>query len=153
MENGSPLLRLEGFMGVGKSSVAHLIAADATVPVRVIGSDDFAAKGEPRTYREAVDLPALRAAAQESLENGGKVIFEGVCLEELLPSQEFGRGFVVYLQRVSVPVPQTPLWHDIYDLDREAPDDPLHASIIQYHREHRPHDHCDLALAIPEGRD
>lgn len=150
--SGQHLLRLEGFMGVGKSTVASLIAEQATV--RIIHTDDFAVRSDAaRTYREAVDLAALRAAATEVLSTGEKVIFDGVCLEQVLPSDDFGKGYRVYLKRVSLPVPEAPLWHDIYDLEREEAEDPLHASIIQYHRDYAPHEHSDLSFAIPEGCD
>jgi hypothetical protein len=150
---GEKLLRLEGFMGVGKSSIALLVAENSP-SARVIGTDKFPTPdAKSNDIRGRLDQTALRVAAREAMAESDLVIFEGVCLEEFLPSGQFGAGFRVYIKRVSLPSADCILWHDGLNLD--APDYPadwLDQQILDYHRIWRPHERADLCLAIPEAR-
>ena len=94
---------------------------------------------------------------EEGKADNERVIFDGVCLEELLPADSFGRGFVVYIKMVTAWIPGQPEesnWHDGAAIDStDQADDPLHEDILRYHREVLPHQQCDLILQIPEGID
>jgi hypothetical protein len=148
------LLRIDGFMGAGKSSNAALLAK-SDESIRVINPDNFASRDLAATrFAEKVDIDRLHSVACRAISEGNRVIFEGVCLEELLPSSQFGRGFCVYIKRVSLPAPGLPLWHDGFNLEAIEPaHDWLHEDIIRYHRECQPHECADLILAVPEGRE
>jgi len=151
--SGKKLLRLEGFMGIGKSGIASLIA-ESSPNARVIGTDEFATPdAKSNDISERLDQMALRVAARAAIAESDLVIFEGVCLEELLPPGQFGAGFRVYIKHVSLPSADCILWHDGLNLD--APDYPanwLDQQILDYHRIWRPHERADLCLAIPEAR-
>jgi hypothetical protein len=142
------LLRIEGFTGAGKTRLAHSLrrATDATL----ISTDCFAirtAGGRDRPYIESLDLRSLHSYAATILQTAGPVIVEGVCLNESLPSKQFGRGFVDYVKRASC---NTDLWPDDYRDDERAPTSGLHRSIWDYHQFNTPDATADLVLAIKE---
>jgi hypothetical protein len=70
-------------------------------------------------------------------------------LGELAPEDVFGRGFVIYVQRVSVLGPDNHLWHGF---DKHGPIDerPLFRSIHDYHKHFRPH--CRIGILSPNCR-
>jgi hypothetical protein len=151
--SGEKLLRLEGFMDVGKSRIASLLAQGPSI--RVIVPDAFAAPGSASNdFEGRINKALLWAEADKALTESDRTIFEGVCLEELLPSSRFGAGFHVYIKRVSLPAPDCPLWHDGLDLDATEPGaNWLFEDIRRYHRVWRPHERANLCLAVPEGRE
>jgi hypothetical protein len=149
------VLRLEGFMAVGKTGLAKVVAN--RTGARRIQTDEFAFRPQPpkrRQYEDAIDLVQLRGEAASALSTSDRVIFEGVCLEALLPSSQFGRGLRAYLKRVSVPVLDQSLWYDGLELEaRPFTRRWLQRSILVYHRDYRPHELSDICIAIPEPRE
>jgi hypothetical protein len=138
-------------MGCGKSSIASLVSIAENVPV--LCPDDFATP-EPTSGNLSgrIDLKQLHASARKLLKQS--CVFEGVCLEELLPSASFGGGFIVYLKRVSLVAGGSPVWQDEKELNaRERAANPIDEEVRRYHRTCRPHEHADLCLAVPEGCD
>jgi hypothetical protein len=135
-------------MGAGKSHIAaNLLAWDPGI--YVIETDEFATpEATSNDCKGRTDLTRLWAAASDATRESERIVFAGVCLEELLPSARFERGFRVYIKRVC------PLWHDGLDLDATEPAaDWLHEDILRYHRTWRPHDLADLCVAVPEGQE
>ena len=132
-------------------TIASLVGDAENVPV--LSPDDFATP-EPTSgnIKGRIDLKQLHKSARKLLKR--PAIFEGVCLEELLPRASFGRGFIVYLKRVSLVAGGSPVWQDEKELNaRERAANPIDEEVRRYHRTYRPHERADLCLAVPEGCD
>ena len=144
------LLRMEGFDGVGKSGLAKLV-------VKLIGAahvevDKFAFKAEvPGPYRDCLRRDDLDAEVGSALAMGGPTILDAVCLDEVVPSVRWGRGFAVYVKRLSFNNP-TPIWHEGFHLEdkSELSSDEPHRGILLYHRNFKPHEHADLIIELPD---
>ena len=67
---------------------------------------------------------------------------DAVCLDEIAPSSKWGRGFVVYVKRLSFNN-QHPIWHPGLHLEGEAPEREAHRSIFLYHQKSKPHERAD----------
>jgi hypothetical protein len=141
------LVRIEGAMGVGKSTLAGMLA-DALNVIHV--DREFASPaGSDRPYAEAIDVSALHARLASLLQNPPWTILEAVCLGEVAPEATFGRGFVIYVKRVAVLGPDLHLWHG-FDEGAALPESPLFRSIHCYHMQFRPHEKADILLVHPE---
>lgn len=140
------LIRIEGVMGVGKSLLADMLAGE----LDVIRGDRFAyPEKSDRSYAEAVDRNAFRVRLMNLLQEPRWTIIEAVCLGELAPEEQFGRGFMIYLQRLAVLGPESHVWHGF---DEHGPIDnrSLSRSIHDYHRQFRPHEKADVLILLPE---
>jgi hypothetical protein len=84
---------------------------------------------------------------QWCLDRSPMTVVEGICLEELAPSYRFGRGFVIYVKRIS----QAGLWHG-FDEHNATPDREWHRSVDLYHRRYRPHESADVIMEVAEER-
>jgi hypothetical protein len=146
---GQPrIVRFEGFDGVGKTSLARLFAT-GTDGVHVAG-DDYVSRPEvERAYRDCVRQSELDQAIEAAFATGRVVILEAVCLDEIAPRQKWGRGFVVYVKRLSFNN-WDPVWSEGYNLIDEAPTKEIHRSIHDYHNRMRPHETADLIIEMPE---
>jgi hypothetical protein len=145
---GKPkLLRFEGFDGVGKSGLAKLVAS--RIGAEHVEGDTFACKRDvPTPYWECLSARDLEDAIGEAVESDAPVILDAVCLEKVAPSRRWGRGFVVYVKRLSFNN-TNPIWHGgfwLEDEDETPPYEPHHG-IVQYHREFSPHERADLISA------
>jgi len=136
-------------MGVGKSTIAHLVGTAANAPV--LNPDDFANPYPKSGYiTDGIDLEKLHASARKLLKNS-RCIFEGVCLEELLPSSTFG-GFIVYVKRVALAADGSAVWRDEQNLKATRfSGDPIEEEVRRCHRAYRPHEHADLCLAVAQN--
>jgi hypothetical protein len=76
-------------------------------------------------------------------------ILDAVCFDEVAPEADFGRGFVIYVKRVSVLGVDLHLWHG-FDEGAALPESPLFRSIHCYHERFRPHERADILLVHPE---
>jgi hypothetical protein len=141
------LIRIEGVMGVGKSLLAGMLAGE----LDVIRGDRFAYPEKfDRSYAEAVDRNAFRVRLMNLLQEPRWTIIEAVCLAKLAPEEQFGRGFMIYLKRVSVLGPELYQWHGF---DEDAPvvnSSLLSFSIHDYHKQFRPHEKADVLILLPE---
>jgi hypothetical protein len=144
------LLRIEGVMGAGKTTLAEMLA-DALRDAGVIHVDrEFASSDESdRPYAEAIDVSGLHARLARLLQTPTWTILEAVCLGEVAPEATFGRGFVIYVKRVAVVGPDVHPWHGFYE-DAALPESPLFRSIHCYHMQFRPHENADILLVHPE---
>lgn len=107
------LVRIEGVMGAGKSTLADMIAdaLDAS-PIVVHVDREFARPEESdRPYAESIDVSALHTRLARLLQIPTRTILEAVCLGEVAPEATFGRGFVIYVKRVAVLGPDLHPWH------------------------------------------
>ena len=138
-------MRIEGFTGVGKSATAAALR-DLTGAC-VVSTDCFAREDTGQTYLASLDLQAAHAAAREALGSGGLVIFDGVCLEDVLPSEAFGPGFRLYQKRVSVPAKGASYWPEEDNLEPK-PDRPNPLGVEEYHGRTLPHLKADLVVAV-----
>src|SRR5688500_1375530 len=100
-ERGSPrLIRIDGFTGVGKSGLASLICKQ--IGAEHIAGDKFVNMfEEPPPYRECIRQTELDVAIKRAIDSGRVVVLDAVCLEEIAPSEKWGRGFLVYVKRLS----------------------------------------------------
>ncbi len=143
-----PVLRIEGFDGVGKSGLAKLIAEK--ISGTHVEGDRFTFMPEvPRPYQDCIRRGELDAVVTSALAMAKPIILDAVCLEEVLPSARWGRGFVIYLKRLSFNN-SDPIWHAGLDLQDEPPSDEPRRGIFIYHRSFQPHARPDLILELPE---
>lgn len=144
----SKLLRFEGFDGVGKSGLAKLIGLQ--IGAEHIEGDKFAFKPEaPTPYRGCLRQPQLDAAIRSAFASGKAVALDAVCLDEVAPSSTWGRGFVIYVKRLSFNN-QDPIWHHGFQIEGEPPEDEPHRGIILYHKKSKPHERADLIIELPD---
>src|SRR5262245_17851768 len=74
------LIRIEGVMGVGKSSLADMLAGELDARARLIRGDRFAyPEKSDRSYAEAVDRNAFRVQLMNLLQEPSWTIIEAVC--------------------------------------------------------------------------
>lgn len=139
------ILRIEGCLGSGKTSTAGVVRT--MTGAIVISTDDFLPGQRGVSYAASLDIEAARKAARAALAGGGKVVLEGVCLEEVLPSDEFGSGFRLYQKRVGVN-PNGSRWIDEIDVLYPDPGRRDRYGILAYHWKHEPHFKADLVLAV-----
>jgi hypothetical protein len=135
---------LEGFDGVGKSTIGRQVAArlDATF----LDSDDFAtAFDDPPRYVDCLRLDELRDDIRKGL-SAGPVVLAAVCSREIWPSESVS----VYLKRLSFTLPEMPLWHRELDFEDPPPSREPHKSIFNYHLRYRPHEIADLIVEMPD---
>jgi hypothetical protein len=143
------LLRFEGFDGVGKSGLSKLVAS--RIDAEHVESDKFAFRPEtPTPYPGCLKQAELDAAISAAFASGKPVALDSVCLDEVAPSSSWGRGFVVYIKRLSFNNQNNPLWHPGFAIEDEAPEDEPHRGIVLYHQRSKPHERADLIIELPE---
>jgi hypothetical protein len=141
------LVRLDGFMSVGKSCLGRQLAE--RIHGILVDSDDFASHSEEeRPYIDCLNVRKLRSVLLERA-NAGVTILAAVCSKEVFPPQDGLAEFSVYLKRLSFSTPNWPYWHRDPDVE-ETPSRALEKSIHEYHLKFRPHEASDLVLEIPE---
>jgi hypothetical protein len=147
-EQGSPrLIRVDGFAGVGKSGLASLIRKQ--MGAEHIEADKFVNRfDEPPPYRECIRQAELDSAIERAVKSGHVVILDAVCLEEIAPEEKWGRGFAIYVKRLSFNNVD-PMWHDGYRLEEEPPSKEVHRSIHVYHARVKPHQTAHLIVELP----
>jgi hypothetical protein len=146
--NDPNLLRFEGFDGVGKSGLAKLVALQ--VRAEHVEFDKFAFRPEnPTPYPGCLRQPQLDAAISAAFASGKPVALDAVCLDEVAPISNWGRGFVIYVKRLSFNNPN-PLWHRGFDIEDDVPEDEPRSSIVLYHKRSKPHERADLIIELPE---
>ena len=140
-------IRLEGFDGVGKSGLAELISK--IMGGEHVEGDKFVDKyDEPPPYRDCIRQLEFDAAVQRAFNSGRVAILDAVCLEEVASSAKWGRGFVVYVKRLSFNN-RDPSWHNGISLEDTPPGREVHRSIHSYHTRFKPHMSCDLIVELP----
>lgn len=141
---GVKLVRIEGVMSAGKTPLAKMLAHELSASA--VHRDCFQANLQ-RTdlHPDQLNLDGFRSHLQWCLDRSPATVVEGICLEELAPSNRFGRGFLIYIKRIS----QADLWHGFDDED-EPPDHEWHSSVQLYHSRHRPHERADFLIEVPE---
>ena len=146
---GSPkLIRIEGFNGVGKSGLSKLIKE--SIGAEQVEGDKFVNRPDkPLPYNKCIRQLEFDQAIERAIATGRVVILDAVCLDEVAPSNKWGRGFVVYVKRLSLNNPD-PIWHDGLNLEGEPPDDEVHRSIHLYHTRVKPDEAADLIIELPE---
>ncbi|CAN0477881.1 unnamed protein product, partial [Phaeothamnion confervicola] len=142
------IIRLEGFAGVGKTGLAGLVKARVN-GVHVAGDEFVSPFDVPRSYRERMRQSEFNAAIEKAVSSKRAVILDAVCLDEVAPIATWGRGFVVYIKRLSFNK-EDPIWHDGISLEREAPIKEAHRSIHLYHNRVKPHETANLIIELPD---
>ncbi len=142
------LVRIEGFCGVGKTRLAHRLSE--ITGATHIATDIFAFRPDrPSPYRDCIKRPELAAEIKRATAASNLVVLDGVCLDEVAPQAEWGRGLLVYVKRLSLQS-GTSIWHDGIDLeDGEVPHDEPGRSIFLYNAKVRPDHRADLILELP----
>jgi hypothetical protein len=142
------IIRIEGFEGVGKTGLAKLLIE--RVDGVHVAADQFVSKfDDPPAYRECVRQHELDVAIKNAVKSGRVTILDAVCLEEVAPSERWGRGLVIYVKRLSFNNAD-PIWHGGLNLEEEAPSNQFHRSIHLYHKGVKPHEKADLIIEMPE---
>jgi hypothetical protein len=86
-----------------------------------IEGDKFVLKpNKPTPYRDCLRRDEFDAKLAKAIATGRVVIVDAVCLEEVAPSQRWGRGFVVYVKRLSYSS-NVPMWHPGLHLEKPPP--------------------------------
>jgi hypothetical protein len=143
------IIRFEAFDGIGKSGLAKLVAPK--IGAEHVEIDKFAFKSEvEKPYRDCLRKEELDATIAAVIASGKPVILDAVCLDEVAPCSRWGRGFVIYIKRLSFNN-QDPIWHDGFGLeDEEAPANEPHRGVFLYHQKSKPHERADLIIEFPD---
>jgi len=142
------LIRIEGFDGVGKSGLVQIVKEN--IVAEHVEGDKFVDKsGKPIPYSKCIRQIEFDRALERAIETGRVVILDAVCLDEVAPTNKWGRGFVVYVKRLSFNNPD-PIWHEGLNLEAETPSDEVRRSIHLYHKRVKPHETADLVIELPE---
>jgi hypothetical protein len=139
------LIRIEGTMLAGKSSLANLLAED--LGAILVAGDYFSALGS------AHGMSRYRDALRDALSTERWVVTDSVCLGEIAPEDQFGRGYRVYIKRLRAQLGARgwPYGFDIDDKEHAFPlEDGLERSIRLYHRQYRPHETANLIVNVPD---
>jgi hypothetical protein len=143
-QHRSRLVRIDGVMSVGKTPLATMLAHELCASE--VHRDCFQANLQrTELHPDQVNVDGFRSHLEWCLERSPVTVVEGICLEELAPSDRFGRGFGIYVKRIS----QSGLWHGFDELD-ETPNREWHRSIHLYHSNHRPHERADFVIEVSE---
>jgi hypothetical protein len=142
------LIRIEGFAGVGKSGLAKLVKE--IVKGEHVEGDKFANKHNvPPPYAKCIRQSEFDAAVEYAIATGRVVILDAVCLDEVASIEKWGRGFVVYVKRLSFNN-FDPIWHGAFDLEGAPPANEIHRSVHLYHQRAKPHETADLIIELPD---
>jgi hypothetical protein len=144
----SQVIRFEAFDGIGKSGLANLVAPK--IGAEHVDFDKFAFEPEiERPYRDCLRKEELDAAIASVIAAGKRVILDAVCLDEVAPCSRWGRGFVVYIKRLSFNNPD-PMWSEGFNLEGgEGPTDEPNRGVFLYHQQFKPHERADLIIEFP----
>jgi hypothetical protein len=131
------------------SGLAKLAAS--RIDAEHVEGDKFAFRpATPTPYPGCLKRAELDAAISAAFASGKPVALDAVCLDEVAPSSSWGRGFVVYIKRLSFNNQDNPLWHHGFAIEHEAPEDEPHRGIVLYHQRSKPHERADLIIELPE---
>lgn len=141
------LIRIEGVDGAGKSTLATALAS-YTGGYSIHGDDYVVPSHDQKPYVSHVKLDAFRRDLATALSSNRFVFADSVCLGELAPEATFGRGFRIYVKRLSFNVIDG-IWHGFDPHDPE-PDEEIARSVYLYHMNYQPHENADAVVEIPE---
>jgi hypothetical protein len=149
----SRLIRVEGIDQAGKSTLAHELAKEMP-GARLFKSDCFRhSPPDWNTFTQTVRIQAFQDSVVQALEAGQWAIADSVCLDDLLPEVIFGRGFRIYVMRL------TPEFHGLWrwDYGDVLTRDPIgytaiDLSVREYHQRFRPHERADAVIQIASGK-
>jgi hypothetical protein len=79
------------------------------------------------------------------------LVLDAVCLDEVAPISRWGRGFVVYVKRLSFNNSQNPMWPPGFAIEDDAPELEPHRGIVLYHKRSKPHERANLIIELPEA--
>lgn len=145
----SKLIRIEGFCGVGKTTIAQIFSE--VVGAAHVEGDKFAIKQQtPLPYRDCIRQEEFDAAVRNALSAGRHLILDAICLDDIAPVEKWGCGLLVYVKRISFNNPTNPIWHGGLDLERDVPERELRRSVHLYHLTAKPHERADIILELPE---
>jgi hypothetical protein len=149
-EGGRPTpIRLEGFCGTGKTTIAHGLTTEISA-AHVEGDYHVDKFDEPPPYPQCIRQPEFDEVIEALRVLNRPLVLDAVCLEEIAPSAKWGRGLVVYIKRLSFNNSLAPIWHAGLNLTGRAPPDHPELSVHEYHLRFRPHETADLIIEVPE---
>jgi hypothetical protein len=142
------IVRIEGVCGSGKTTIGRKLAANGIgLHIEV---DKFATKpSKPTPYPQCLKLAELNREISRATQTGKTVILDAVCLEEVAPAVQWGRGLRIYVKQLSFNSID-PTWHVGFQLEDEPPTDEPHRSVHLYHLNFLPHMNADLIVEYPE---
>jgi hypothetical protein len=112
-----PIIAIDGMPGAGKSTLASTLSRMVGCPI--VGCDDYLRKGE-ETFLGALRYDDIRRDLDDALASTrGKVVFEGVCLQEVMHrlGRDRASAAIIYVKRMS----GTGEWADSGDLEATPP--------------------------------
>jgi hypothetical protein len=145
-ESGATWAWVEGFSQAGKSvfagRLAHALGWERPTIMTLEKQPD-----SPR-YADHLD----RDRILRIVESGRPLVFEGVCLQDVLAGMKSDAAVRIYIARVSRPGPGSLIWHDGVEMQETLPerDNWLARDILDYHRRVRPHATSDFVLVRVE---
>ena len=131
---------IDGDPGSGKTTLAGKIAND--LGFKVTSFDDAKyLPGDGGPYLEQLNYEALRI---DILASAPKIIIEGVCALKVLAKINVRHDYHIFIERddgsIGWPFGQ------YLDPNAKPPHDKFWQEIVQYYREYKPFDACDLLL-------
>jgi hypothetical protein len=126
------LIRVEGFCGAGKTGLA------CEVSKRIggvhIAGDNYANKLDPTpAYPQCIRREEWERDIGEAISTRPVVILDAVCLNDIAPVERWGRGFMVYVKRLSFNNQDSPMWSGGFHLENEPtiPDKAARAVLVR----------------------
>lgn len=150
------LIRVEGFMGTGKTKFAKALAKETNS--KVVNFDRFIVSRDrdDLPYEDYINQDRVKRRLEQFNRKETVTFIEGICLGNIATEAEWGRGYVIYLKRFSVNSSSNPTWHPMYHIeDAENGDipsdaDTMEASILRYHIAHKPHEKANMIIELPD---
>jgi hypothetical protein len=143
------LVRVEGIDGVGKSRLSRSLKTELSGEHLEVDEGFRRDSERVGSFVETVQVERFRKVAFDLLRIGCWVIADSVCLDEVLPETQFGRGFRVYVMSLEDHSDGFSRWDYQRELSREPTGfNALDLSIWYYHLKFRPHERSDAIVQV-----
>ncbi len=143
------LVRVEGIDGVGKSRLARGLKTELSGEHLEVDEGFRRDPERCESFVETVQVESFRKAVFDLLRIVRWVIADSVCLDEVLPETQFGRGFRVYVMSLENHSDGFSRWDYQRELSREPTGfNAIDLSIWDYHLKFRPHERSDAIVQI-----
>jgi hypothetical protein len=143
------LVRVEGIDGVGKSRLSRSLKTELSGEHLEVDEGFRHYPEQFESFVETVQVESFRKAVFDLLRFGRWVVADTVCLDEILPETQFGRGFRFYVMSLDDHSDGFSRWDYQRELSREPTGfNALDLSIWDYHLKFRPHERSDAIVQI-----
>lgn len=139
------LIVIEGACGSGKTTIAQKLSKE--LKIQFIDTDYYIIKqSDSNHYVSLLDVEHLNEVISTFAKREKKLIFSGICAQQILQQLSISPTFKVYIK----PVASNNTWHyglhleDAIENSSNLPNQQPHQSDMQYHLEFKPHENTDF---------